>query len=514
LYQVPLAVPDGKPSRSDSLRRLVFLASLVGPVAGCGEGGREAAGAADSAPARERGAEHAAMPSEVTFNDFIAPILHRSCVKCHRPGEAAPFPLLSYEDAAPRASAIALATRTRRMPPWPADPEYRHFLDENVLTAREIALLAAWSASGAARGEGPAPEPPRFASGSQLGEPDLVVRMPGTFRIQGNAEDHFAIIKLPFTVPRDTFIRAIEFVPGNRRLVHHMNASLITYPEGRKRNPRAGRWFVLQGSHEGDLEGLQIENDDGTFAPIHIGVTNFLPGANPVMYPEGLGGFRIGRHNAILMNMIHYGPTTTDDVDSSRFNIFFADSAPSRPTYTLLLGTLGVSPVLPDLVIAPNAVETVRTEFTLPAAVSILTINPHMHLLGRSFKAYAVLPNADTVPLVSLPQWDFRWQYFYTFEQMVALPAGTRIVAEGVYDNTSGNPNNPFTPPREVRDRDGSMRTTDEMFQCILTIVPYQAGDESRRLKVETNQPLLDSAARDHRAPAGHPAAVPSTSKR
>ena len=371
------------------------------------------------------------------------------------------------------------------MPPWPADPAYRHFLDENVLTDREIASLEAWNAAGAPRGEGAAPAIPQFPSGSQLGEPDLVVRMPGTIPIKGNSQDHFAIVKFPFTVPRDTFVRVIEFVPGNRRLVHHMNASLIVYPEGRKRNPGAGLWYLLQGSHEGNLEGLQIENDDGTFAPIHIGVTNFLPGANSIMYPEGLGGFRIGRHNAILMNMIHYGPSGTDDLDSSRFNIFFADSAPSRPTYTLLLGTLGVSPVLPDLVIAPNAVETVRTEFTLPAAVSILTINPHMHLLGRSFKAYAVLPSADTVPLVSIPRWDFRWQYFYTFERMLALPAGTRIVAEGVYDNTSANPNNPFSPPREVRDRNGSMRTSDEMFQCILTIVPYQAGDESRRLRVD-----------------------------
>ena len=178
------------------------------------------------------------------------------------------------------------------MPPWPADPAYRHFLDENVLTDREIALLEAWSGSGAARGDGEAPAPPNFPSGSQLGKPDLVVRMPGTFRIRGNSEDHFAIVKMPFTVPRDTFIRTIEFVPGNRRLVHHMNASLIVYPEGKKRDPAAGRWYVLQGSHEGNLEGLQIEDTDADTGRSKYGLAlkaEFGPGIKLGEFLEYLG---------------------------------------------------------------------------------------------------------------------------------------------------------------------------------------------------------------------------------
>jgi hypothetical protein len=165
--------------------------------------------------------------------------------------------------------------------------------------------------------------------------------------------------------------------------------------------------------------------------------------------------------------MSHYGPSSVPATDRSYFNVFFDTAPPRRPTYTLLLGTLGRSPVVPPLVVPPNTVQTFRTQFTLPDDISVLTINPHMHLLGRSFLAYAVPPTGGTIPLVRIKRWDFRWQYFYTYEKMLHLPKGTTVF---------------FSPPREVREQGGSMRSTDEMFQCILTIMPYQPGDEQIRL--------------------------------
>src|SRR5690606_22640728 len=148
------------------------------------------------------------------------------------------------------------------------------------------------------------------------------------------------------------------------------------------------------------------------------------------------------------------------------------------------LGTLGVSPVEPDLIIAPNTEKQVISRYQVPETISLLTINPHMHMLGKSFKAYALPPNGgDTIRLISIPRWDFNWQYFYTFEKMVKIPAGSWIIAEGVYDNTRLNPNNPHVPPREVRDQEGSMRSTDEMFQFIITYLPYEPGDEEISLE-------------------------------
>ncbi len=142
------------------------------------------------------------------------------------------------------------------------------------------------------------------------------------------------------------------------------------------------------------------------------------------------------------------------------------------------LGTLGISEIVPPLLIPPDTVMKFITRAVIHQDISLVTINPHMHLLGKSFLAYAITGKGDTIPLVRIKNWDFRWQYFYTFKNILRIPGGSVIVAEGVFDNTKNNPNNPFSPPREITGLGGSMRTTDEMFQLILTFLPYEPGDE------------------------------------
>ena len=424
------------------------------------------------------------LPAQVIWSEQIAPIVYRSCAGCHRPGSAGPFPLLTYQDAAGKAELIRYATGTRYMPPWPADPGYRHFVGEHVLTPEQIALIGRWVEQGAPEGDPRrAPRPPAFPPGSDLGRPDLVVRMPAPYRIRGDNTDKFVSMRLPYSIPRDTFVRAIEFVPGNRKLVHHVNAHLVTYRDGAPKNLLRGPWFSEAGEHNMDPLGqLGLEGADSSGRTLTLSVTNYLPGTQPTLYPEGIGGFRLSREGFLLMHHVHYGPTPVDQTDSSYFNVFYARKPPARPTYTLLLGTLGRAPVVPPLIIPPDSVKTFRTQFTLPADISVLTINPHMHLLGRTFLAYAVAPGGDTIPLVRIPRWDFRWQYFYTFEKILKLTRGTTIHAVATFDNTAHNPNNPFSPPREVREQGASMRSTDEMFQCIITMMPYRPGDEDIRL--------------------------------
>jgi hypothetical protein len=126
----------------------------------------------------------------------------------------------------------------------------------------------------------------------------------------------------------------------------------------------------------------------------------------------------------------------------------------------------------------PNTVKTFHIKATMPEDISLISIVPHMHLIGKKFWAYAIKQNGDTIPLIRINNWDFRWQYFYKFPKLLKIPKGTTIYVEGEFDNTAENPNNPFNPPREIREREGSMRTTDEMFQLIVTYVPYQKGDE------------------------------------
>ncbi|MBK7856966.1 MAG: hypothetical protein IPJ79_20605 [Bacteroidetes bacterium] len=104
-------------------------------------------------------------------------------------------------------------------------------------------------------------------------------------------------------------------------------------------------------------------------------------------------------------------------------------------------------------------------------------------MIGKKFTAYAVTPQSDTIPLIRINNWDFRWQYFYKCKTLLKIPAGSKIRAEGVYDNTEQNPNNPFYPPRVIGERKGSMRTTDEMFQLIFNYLEYKKGDENISLE-------------------------------
>jgi hypothetical protein len=422
----------------------------------------------------------------VTFSEHIAPIIYKNCTTCHRPGSAGSFSLITYKDVAKRAKMIGKVTASRFMPPWPADNSYTHFVDEKVLTDDEIDIIRQWVEAGAPLGDTlKLPKAPVYAEGSQLGKPDLVVKMPEAFKIKGNNNDYFMLMKIPFELPRDTFVRAIEFVPGNHKLVHHVNGHLIRYEYDKKKNIHDGeknvdtQLFSVKDSYE----KLKLANDDGTYPVLKMSFVNYLPGVLPTMYPNGIGGFVLSRKNAIFLKDIHYGPSPIDTSDQSYFNIFFGKEAPKRPTFELQLGTLGVSEIVPPLVIPPNEIKTFYTHTLAPMDMAILTINPHMHLLGKTFWAYALTPQGDTIPLIRIKNWDFRWQYFYTFKKMVKIPKGSVITAVGVYDNTTANPYNPFNPPQLVRERNGSMRTTDEMFQFIITYLPYQPGDENISLE-------------------------------
>ncbi len=415
------------------------------------------------------------------FSEHIAPLMFKNCSPCHRPGSAAPFNLLTYEDAKRHARTIALTVSNQSMPPWPADPEYVHFRDEKVLTKDEIGLFKKWVEDDCPKGDpDKKPETPIFPSGSLLGTPDLVLKIEKPYFLPGDNKDKFIMMKIPYDLGKDTFIRAIEIIPGNKKLVHHINAHLVQYENKAKSNLHQGETWVnteLMDKKEA-FHKLDLQNDDGTYPMLTPSVTNFLPGVETAMYPNGIGGYKVKKSGILLLDNIHYGPSPVDTTDQTTFNVFFSPSPPKRPLREFIMGTSGISKIQPPLVIAPGTVQTFTTTYTVPEDISIVTINPHMHLLGKSFLAYAVTPSGDTIRLINIPRWDFRWQYFYTYKKILKIPAGSTMVAVGTYDNTENNPLNPFHPPQLVSERDGSMRTTDEMFQLIVTWMPYQKDDE------------------------------------
>ncbi|MBZ0098389.1 MAG: hypothetical protein K8F30_04860 [Taibaiella sp.] len=429
------------------------------------------------------------IPQKVVFTEHVAPILYNNCTVCHRSDGIGHFNLVTYEDAKRYATGIAFTARERIMPPWPADPHYTEFVGQKVLSEREIRILEKWVEDGGE--EGPAeklPPVPRFPSGSMVGEPDVRIPVQPVY-LEANNPDKFLIVKVPFELPADTYAALVEFVPGRHNVVHHVNGDMVKYEYDKKQNVFEGERvtnMALDSTIKLAFEKLGLPNDDGTYPVLQKSVVNYLPGTYGQIYPQDIGGYSIPRKGAFLLNDLHYGFTTDEAVwDSSYINIFYAKTKPARPVQEFQMGTLGVSPVEPDLVLQPNTVKKVHTKLTIPEDISILTVNPHMHLLGKSFKAYALKPDGDTIRLISIPKWDFHWQYFYTFRKMVKIPKGSTIVAEGVYDNTRKNLNNPFSPPRLVRDNEGSMRATDEMFQFIITYLMYKDGDE--HISLETN---------------------------
>ena len=419
---------------------------------------------------------------KLNFAEDISPLIYKNCTPCHRPGEAGPFSLITYQDVKRNANKIKFAVTTRYMPPWPADPSYSHFIGERVLTQQQIERIKKWIENKMPPGDTTKIVVPEFHQGSFFGRPDLVVKFQEPVFLKGTGEDHFLTVKLPFELPKDTFVRLIEFVPGKRKLIHHVNGHTISFNEQKKTNVFSGVNVLpdMLDNFEVAFHEMHLDNDDGSYPVLTPGTVYYLPGYTPPVYPENVGGYYLKRKGAFLLKNIHYGPASADTYDSSYINVFFRSTPPKRPVREIQLGTFGLSRIEPEFTIPANEIKTFHTHWRVPKDLSLLSVNPHMHLLGKNFIAYVITPDGDTLPIIKIQKWDFRWQYYYTFKKMIKIPAGSEIHAYATFDNTRNNLFNPFSSPRTFFERKGkeSMKTTEEMFQLILTVAPYLPGDE------------------------------------
>ncbi len=421
--------------------------------------------------------------SNITFADDVAPIIHENCTPCHQANGGAPFNLISFHDVAKRAKMIALVTSNRYMPPWPADKNYSHFVNEKSLTDEQISIIKQWFENGCKPGDTAKcrlPESAKYAS--VLGKPDMIINA-GQIQITGDNKDKFYVLKMPYQIPKAKFVRAVEFIPGQVKYAHHVNGHYLSFTN--ETNPFSGIDLldIESDKYDEEFKKLSLLNHDGS-APFRVhSAFNYLPGAFGIRYPAGIGGFLLSPKGAFVANDIHFGPSRETVTDSSKLYLYFSDKAPERTTYELMMGTNGVSEIVPPLQVPAGQITNHVSKLTIYNDISVLTVNPHMHLIGKKFKAYALKPNGDTVKLISIPKWQFRWQYFYTFKNPVRIPKGSTIIVEAQFDNTANNPDNPNLPPLPIGERldrgGASMRTTDEMLQFIITYMPYQKGDES-----------------------------------
>ncbi len=384
----------------------------------------------------------------VTFNKDVAPILFSRCAGCHRQGEVAPFPLLSYRDASKRAGLIAELTARRTMPPWKPEPGAIHFADERRLTDVEIGVLERWSKTGAAEGDPKdLPPAPKFTAGWQLGEPDMIIRMAEPYTLAAAGPDEYRCFVLPLQVPPGKFIKSIEYRPGNRKIVHHAVITSLPHPEAVAK--------LAEGDGKSFLSGLA---PPGRFlsGPLSIWTPgmepHFLPGDLAAKWPESTD----------MVLQLHLHPSGKLEAEQSAIGIYLTEQKPASR-----LRMEAVSNDRIDIPPGKSDYEITASE-TLDSDATLFGIFPHMHLIGRSVHAEAILPDHKTIPLISITDWDFNWQYYYQYAKPLSLPAGTRIDVRFSYDNSASNPANPNTPPRRVTYGE---QTTDEMAILIFDLI-------------------------------------------
>jgi tetratricopeptide (TPR) repeat protein len=388
----------------------------------------------------------------VTFNKEIAPILFQNCAPCHRPGQSAPFALLSYAEARKHAGEMVRATQKRYMPPWLPEEGYGEFLDQRRLTADQIGLIQQWAAEGTSEGKAEdLPPAPKFNDGWQLGEPDLVVELPQPYLLAAEGRDLYRNFLIPLHLGQSRFVQGLEFHPNNRS-VHHVRILLDSTQQSRR----------LEG--EDGQPGFGGMNVPAKFPPGHL--LTWTPGKIPAREPAGLAW--VLEKDADVVLQIHMQRTGKEELIRPSLGFYFTDQPPSKSPCRIGL--------LSELIDIPAGQKdyVVERTFELPADADVLAVLPHLHYLGKELQGYAMLPDGQKQWLLWIRQWDFNWQSEFRYRQPVFLPQGSIIYMRYTYDNSEENPRNPNHPARHVS---YGPQSVDEMGELWLQLLPRRAQD-------------------------------------
>lgn len=397
----------------------------------------------------------------VTWAEHVAPILYQNCTGCHHTGGIGHFSLVNYSDAAVIAGAIKNAVSTKKMPPWPPDPEYSVFAHERRLSDAQINTIVQWVDAGAPQGNPAlAPPPPVYTTEFQITDPDVVVTMP-QYTVN-TSSDLYRCFVIPINAgPGNRFISEMEIVPGNPGIVHHV----LVYADDSNQ--------PLQMDANDPEPGYTSFGGTGSSNSKLIG--GWVPGSSAFKYPPGFGVKISGNTNIILQ--VHYPAGVSGELDTTSVRIKFAPNSGTREVFINPVINHVTSLTDGPLVIPPNEVKTFHAQFTVPAYdITNLFVAPHMHLIGRSIVCWLVTPAGDSIPVIRINNWDFHWQGFYFHKKLKRVPANSVVHARAVYDNTPNNPFNPNNPPALVTVGEA---TTDEMFLIYFGSALYFPGDEN-----------------------------------
>ncbi len=390
--------------------------------------------------------------AQSTYSD-VAPIFYAKCTSCHHENQHAPS-FMTYSETHHYTATIASDLTSGYMPPWSPDTTYSRFAHERLITPAEKNAILNWIATGAAQGDTTlVPAQPVYPQYQLFGTPDLELQIP-TFTSNASTDDSYVCFSIPMGLTQDRIIQAYEIVAGNPSIVHHVIANIDTL--GTTTSDLSGGCYTISGD---------------------FSIGGYAPGAPPTVFPNS-GPLKMGitiKAGSKMVLQIHYPEGTAGAQDSTKIRIYFYP-----------VGTTGVRPVYTStplqnwaLNIPANTVRTFTAKYpsgtsTLPFTMSILSSFPHSHKVATFIENCAYM-GTDTIPLIKINNWDFNWQGYYTFKNIVKVPAGYKLYSKHIYDNTTANPNNPSSPPVAVV---AGTSTTDEMLFDSFQWLAYQPGDE------------------------------------
>jgi mono/diheme cytochrome c family protein len=418
-----------------------------------------------------------------TFNKDIAPILYKNCASCHRPGEVAPFSLLTYQDAVKRASLLAVVTQKRVMPPWKPEPGYGSFANERRLSEEQIAMIQQWAKNGAPEGD-PHDKPvlPAFPEGWQAGQPDRVLTVARKFDVPADGPDQYRCFVLPLDSDREIYVSGIEFRPGNRRVVHHALVFLDATGRARKLAAAAS-------------DGAYPCFGGPGFPPAGL-IGGWAPGANPPPASQALAQPIQAGTDVVVQ--IHYHPSGKPEQDQSALGLRLS-GPPTKGRGSIILNNRRID------IPAGDSHYVVKAAVTVPQDIDLFGITPHAHYLGKDMKVTAHLPDGTTQPLIWIKDWDFNWQGQYRYKEPMHIPKGTRIDLEYVYDNSDNNPHNPSHPAVRVT---WGEETKNEMALAFLGVM-LPSPDDVRPFHQAMRMQYLEEFLAEGNGPKDLPPGVP-----
>lgn len=379
----------------------------------------------------------------------VAPILQEKCAHCHVQGGIGPFAMNSYEIVRGFAPMIREVVMTKRMPPAQVDPHYNHFVNANYISEAEMQTIVRWADAGAPRGsskQDPLKNVKPIESEWQLGPPDFIVDVPAYEVPATGVIDYFNhTIDLPFDT--DMYVRAVQFIPGDKRVLHHL-LSYMSSPDYNRGQP------ITEENVRDFLEGYAPGKTDATVFPKDTGV--FIP-----------------KGHKLVMQM-HYTTMGKAVTDKTRVGLYFHKTPPKYKYLTHPISFGGAA-----LNIPPGETDhRMNGQYVLSEDTMLYAMRPHMHYRGKAFRFTAVLPDQSRQVLINVPNYNFAWQPTYRLDKPIFLPAGTRIITDGVYDNSKFNLGNP--DPTVVAK--GGPQSWDEMFIGYITYtLPNQEKKKSER---------------------------------